>query len=569
MRATFIEGDGREGGSDSRIASLLRKSKSAVVGIILLSAALNVLLLGGALYMTLVYDAVLPAGSLPTLWGLLVLVSLVYLFQCGIDIIRARLLSRVSATIDHDLSADIFALVQHFSISRPGQGDSLTPIRDLDQLRNFLASGGPLAIADLPWMVFFILVLTLLHWALGLTVLIGGMALLGLTLAAERATAKPTETLTRQAGLRLAVAETARRHAEAVTAMAMGPHLQRHWTAHSRGFLTAQQDMADSAATLGSASKVLRMLLQSLVLTVGALLVIEGKATGGVIFASSILASRALAPVEQAIGNWRGLTAARQSWHRLEGHLASLPGGGERIDLPFPRQDLRVETLVVIPPGASRPTLTGVSFRLSAGEALGIVGPSGSGKSTLLRALCGIWPAVQGQVRLDGATLDQYPADKRGRAIGYLPQNVELLDGSVAENIARFAPGAASAAIIAAAQAAGVHEMIKRLPQGYAAPVGPNGAFLSAGQRQRVALARALYGDPFLLILDEPNSNLDPEGEAALAAAVQSVRARGGIVLLVAHRRSILSVTGSILHLSGGRVKALGPRETVLEEMAG
>lgn len=553
---------------EPEIPSLFNRVRPALWGIVLLSAALNVLLLGGALYMMLVYDMVLPAGSLPTLTGLLLLVILVYAFQCGFDIVRARLLGRATALLDHRLNSDIFDIVQQLSLSRPGQGDSLAPIRDMDQIRSFLSSGAALALADLPWMIFFILVLTLMHWTLGLIILLGGAALLALAIMAERLMTAPTQRLTQQASLRLAVAETVRRHAEVIRAMAMTPHLRRYWTSRSSAFLQAQEQMADSAAALGSLSRILRMLLQSLVLTAGAVLVIEGKATGGIMFASSILASRALSPVEQAIGNWRGLTAARQAWRRLKAHLADMPVERPGMTLPSPRRSLAVEHLAVVPPGAARPTLAGASFRLEAGDALGIVGPSGSGKSSLLRTLCGVWPPAQGKVRLDGAAWDQYPPAMIGGALGYLPQNVELLDGSVAENIARFSPEPVPDDIIRAALAAGVHEMIKHFPQGYETPVGPNGAFLSAGQRQRVALARALYGDPFLLVLDEPNSNLDPEGETALAAAVEAVRDRGGIVLLVAHRRSILSVTNAILELSAGRVKSFGPRDRILEKLA-
>ena len=553
----------------SRINAVLRKSKSAFASIIMLSAALNVLLLGGAIYMMLVYDVVLPASSLPTLWGLLLIVMLVYGFQAAMDIIRARLLGRVSATIDHDLGEHIFALIPKLAISRPGQGESLQPVRDLDQVRNFLASGGPLALADLPWMIFFILVLTLLHWSLGLTVLLGGLVLLGLTFATDRLTRAPTELLAQAANRRLAIAESSRRHAEVLKAMAMGPSLQRRWNEHSGAFLSAQQALADTAGTMGSTSKVARMALQSLVLTVGAILVIEGKATGGVIFASSILSSRALAPVEQAIGNWRGLAAARQSWTRLECCLAVVPAEALPLELPPPQEQLRVEQLAVIPPGAAEPTLAGVSFQLSAGHVMGIIGPSGSGKSTLLRSLAGIWPATHGYVRLDGAALGQYAEDRRGRAIGYLPQNAELIEGSIADNIARFRPDTEPDDIIAAARMAGVHELVKRLPQGYGTAVGPQGGFLSAGQRQRLALARALFGDPFLLLLDEPNSNLDPDGEAALAAAIGKVQDRGGIVLIAAHRKSILASADQVLHLAGGRVKSLGAKDRVLEELAG
>lgn len=553
----------------SRIAAVLGKSKSVFPTIFLLSAALNILLLGGALYMMLVYDIVLPAGSLPTLWGLLLIVLLVYAFQTVIDIIRARLLSRVSATIDHDLGRDIFNLVPRLAIEGPGKGESLQPLRDLDQVRNFLASGGPLAIADLPWMIFFIVVLALLHWSLGLTVFLGGLALLGLTFATDRLTRAPTELLTQNANQRLALAESSRRHAETLKAMGMGPAMQSRWNISSQAFLAAQQALTDTAGTMGTAGKVLRMLLQSLVLTVGAILVIEGKATGGVIFASSILASRALAPVEQAIGNWRGLTAARQSWRRLERRLAEFPPEKVQLDLPTPSRQLQVERLAVLPPGAAEPSLAGIGFRLTSGDVLGVIGPSGSGKSTLLRVMAGIWTPTHGQVRLDNAAIDQYAEEQRGCALGYLPQNAELIDGSIAENIARFTARARSDHVIMAAEMAGVHEMVKRMPQGYGTAVGPNGAFLSAGQRQRIALARALFGSPFLLLLDEPNSNLDPEGEEALAAAVESVRGRGGIVIVAAHRRSILRSADKMLHLEGGRMKSFGPKNKVLEGLEG
>ncbi|MBB4641279.1 type I secretion system permease/ATPase [Rhizorhapis suberifaciens] len=551
----------------SRIATVLKKSRSVFTSIFILSAALNVLLLGGALYMMLVYDVVLPAGSLPTLWGLLLIVILVYAFQTIIDIIRTRLLSRVGATIDQDLGQDIFDLVSQLAIDRPGKGESLQPIRDLDQVRNFLASSGLLAIADLPWMIFFILVLALLHWSLGLTVLLGGIALLALTYSTDRLTRAPTELLTHNANQRLALAESSRRHAEILKAMAMGPDMQRRWNGYSQAFLGAQQSLADTAGTMGSISKIARMLLQSLVLTVGAILVIEGKATGGVIFASSILASRALAPVEQAIGNWRSLAAARQSWRRLEHHLAELSPEHIPLHLPTPSRQLQVQHLAVIPPGATNPALAGIAFTLAAGDVLGVIGPSGSGKSTLLRVMAGIWPPTHGHVRLDSAALDQYAEQQRGRALGYLPQNAELIDGSIAENIARFMEGAKSDHVISAAEMAGVHELVKRMPQGYGTTVGPNGAFLSAGQRQRIALARALFGNPFLLLLDEPNSNLDPEGEAALAAAVDGVRERGGIVILAAHRRSILRSADKMLHLEAGRMKSFGPKHRVLEEL--
>jgi ATP-binding cassette subfamily C protein len=368
---------------------------------------------------------------------------------------------------------------------------------------------------------------------------------------------------------RYAMADAARRHAEVVKALGMERRLNSSWGLISSRNLAAQEKLTNIGSGIGGASKVFRLLLQSVVLTVGAVLVIENKATGGIIFASSILAARALAPVEIAIANWRGFVAARQSWARLQQLLQRAPEQIVSHELPAPRATLAVEALSLAPPGAQRLTVEGVSFIAKAGEAIAVIGPSGSGKSTLVRGITGIWEPVRGTVRLDGAALDQWSSETLGMYIGYLPQNVELLEGTVAENIARFEPNAPSEAIIAAARLAGVHDLIVRLPDGYETPVGPDGSNLSAGQRQRIALARALYRDPFLIVLDEPNSTLDAEGETALAAAVSSACARGAIVILVAHRQSILSVVDLILYMRDGKALAYGPKDDILRRIAG
>jgi ATP-binding cassette subfamily C protein len=418
-------------------------------------------------------------------------------------------------------------------------------------------------------MFFFILILFLLHYWLGITVLIGALILIAITFATERMTKEPSKQATALNAQRQAVAESTRRHAEVVQAMGMGGRLNQTWVYMSDQSLAAQQKLTNVAGTLGGSSKILRLLLQSLVLAVGALLVINNQATGGIIFASAILAARALAPVEVAIANWKGFVAARQSWARLQEMLGQMPDDDVQHILPPPVATLSVEALSLAPPGANRLTADGVTFAAKAGEAIAVIGPSGSGKSTLVRGLCGIWRPVRGSVRLDGATLDQWSGDDLGQHIGYLPQNVELLDGTVAQNIARFDPNARSEAITAAAKIAGVHDLIVRLPDGYESEVGNDGSNLSAGQRQRIALARALYGDPFLIVLDEPNSNLDAEGETALAEAVNSARKRGAIVVLVAHRQSILAVVGSILYMRDGRALAFGPRDEVLRKLTG
>jgi PrtD family type I secretion system ABC transporter len=311
----------------------------------------------------------------------------------------------------------------------------------------------------------------------------------------------------------------------------------------------------------------LRMMLQSAVLGVGAYLVIIQEASAGIIIASSILSARALAPVDLAIANWKGFVSARQSWHRLSNLLSKLPADDEQMELPKPVATVTVENISVMPPGDRRLVLQDVALRLDKGSALGVVGPSAGGKSSLVRALVGLWPVARGTVRLDGAALNQWPTEMLGRHIGYLPQNVELLSGTIAQNIARFEPDAKAENIIAAARAAGVHDLVLHLPDGYDSDIGESGSMLSAGQRQRVALARALYGDPFLVVLDEPNSNLDAEGEEALTQSIMGVRARGGIVVVVAHRGNVLASVDQMMVINQGRVQFAGPKDEVLAKL--
>jgi ATP-binding cassette subfamily C protein len=351
--------------------------------------------------------------------------------------------------------------------------------------------------------------------------------------------------------------------------MGMGPRLAKAWGDVNTNYLTSQRRTSDVAGGLGAISKVLRFTLQSGVLGLGSYLVIQQQATAGIIIASSIIVARALAPVELAIANWRGFIAARQSWRRLTELLAGTAGGPEPMTLPAPKNTLVVENVIGTPPGAQRMVVQDVSFSLKAGQGLGVIGPSASGKSSLARLIVGVWAPARGKVRLDGAALDQWSPAELGPHIGYLPQDVELFAGTVAQNIARFEPDAPSEAVIEAAQAAGVHEMIVRLPEGYDSQIGESGAVLSAGQRQRIALARALYGDPFLIVLDEPNSNLDSDGDKALTQAIMRARARGAIVIVVAHRPSALAGVDQVLAMLNGRAHALGPRDEVLAKLFG
>ena len=551
----------------SELARILGQSRQAFVGIAVISTVLNVLLLAGSIYMMLVYDLVLPSRSVPTLVGLFALVTVMYGFQAALDLIRAGLLRKVAATLDIGLAARVHRLIATLARTHPDR-DSMQPMRDLQSVCGFLGGAGPTALIDLPWMFFFIAVLFLLHPLIGLTVLVGGVLLVGLTLLADRLSREPVARLTALASARGKVAESTSRHAEVLHALGMEGRAAAAWTHIGREHLDAQERVSGVAGTLGGLSKIARLLLQSLVLTVGALLVMDGRASGGVIFASSILSSRALAPVELAIANWRGFVGARQSWARLTGLLDQLGDTPALPALPAPKATLSVEGLTLAPPGADRATVSGVSFAVRAGEAAAVLGPSGCGKSTLARALVGALAPRAGAVRLDGAALDQWTPDALGPHIGYLPQSVELLAGTVAQNIARFDPEAPAEAVVAAAKLAGVHDLILRLPDGYSTQVGLDGAALSAGQRQRIGLARALFGDPFLVVLDEPNSNLDRAGEDALAAAVTAACARGAAVVVIAHRPSILAAVHKVLLMEDGRVRAFGPRDQILPDHA-
>jgi ATP-binding cassette subfamily C protein len=399
-------------------------------------------------------------------------------------------------------------------------------------------------------------------------VLIGAFVLCALAFATDVTTRGPAQEAVSLSAARRSLAEGARRNAALLQALGMRRAMTERWLKQNDAYLDRQQWIADVAGGLGSASRVLRMVLQSAVLGLGAYLVINQEASIGVMLAAMILTARALAPLELAIANWRNFIAARQSWRRLSDALAAAAIEHEHTPLPRPTQMLRLTAVSVAAPGSTAAVLHDVSVTLTAGTALGVIGPSGSGKSSLARLLVGVWTPARGVIRLDGATLDQWPTDALGTFIGYLPQEVELFDGTVAQNIARFAPNGDPARLIVAAKAAGVHDIILRLPNGYDTLVGDTGLALSGGQRQRIGLARALYGDPFLVVLDEPNSNLDAPGEQALTAAIHGIRARGGIAIVIAHRPSAIAAVDQVLILNEGRVQAIGPREQFFQPAA-
>jgi len=548
------------------LGAALRRYRATLVTVAMLSALLNVLVLAGSFYLMMIYDSVLPSHSLPTLLGLFTLVTIAYCFQGLFEHGRGKLLSSVGSQLERQLSRRVQRAMSDMGrVNGKTEGDGLAPMRDLDQVRSFLTSTGPATLLDLPWIGFFLIVLGLLHYWLGLFALAGAVVLIALAIATHRVGVEPTRELAQLIAERSGQAENALRHSEVLTVLGMRGAMERRWEQVNQSYLSAQDRLAGAAGKLGSFSKVFRLFLQSAILSVGALLVIDGKASGGVIFAASLLFGRALAPVDMAIGNWRSFTATKASWARLNQLLEEVPAiVSSNIALPLPKNDLRVEGVQAAPPGHPMPAVSNVGFAVEAGSVVGVIGPSGAGKSSLARTIVGAWAPRRGSVRLDGATIDQWPAERLGQAIGYLPQSVELFDGTIAENISRFANDPDSDAVIEAAKLAGVHEMIVRMPLGYETPIGRDGSWLSAGQRQRIGLARALYGNPFLLVLDEPNSNLDQEGEVALETAIASARNRGCIVIVVAHRPAILAQATHVVLLRNGRMEGFGPRDEVL-----
>ncbi|WP_240540106.1 type I secretion system permease/ATPase [Salinarimonas soli] len=552
--------------AQSELLGALKRCRGAFIAVAVMSGLLNVLALTGSFYMLEIYDRVLPSRSLPTLVGFSIVALMLFGSQGLLDVIRARILVRVGNHLDEALGRRAFEVLVRLPLRGKRPGESQQPVRELDQVRGFLSGLGPTALFDLPWMPLYLLICFGFHFWIGVTALGGAILLVSLTLATEFLTRKPAEAATVAAVQRHTMAEGARRNAEVVQAMGMAPRLAAAWSNANDEHRLSQQRAADVAGGLGAISKILRMVLQSGVLGVAAYLVIQGQASAGMMIASSILVSRALAPVELAIAHWKGFIGARTSWAQLNRLLQGAPRGQRPMALPRPTASVSVEGVACVPPDSNRIVVHEATFALKAGSALGVIGPSGSGKSSLARVLVGVWEPARGRVRLDGAALEQWDPVALGPHIGYLPQSVELFAGTVAQNIARFDPEAEPEAIIAAAKAANVHDLILRLPEGYETPIGENGSALSAGQRQRVALARALYGDPFFVVLDEPNSNLDSEGEQALTQAILSVRARGGTVVVIAHRPSALAGVDLVMLMNEGRVQAFGPRDEVLTQ---
>ncbi|BCL74567.1 alkaline protease secretion ATP-binding protein AprD [Jeongeupia sp. HS-3] len=547
------------------LGGVLREFKRTFWVLAAFSATINVLMLTPSVYMLQVYDRVLVSRNVSTLLMLSVMVCGLYMLMSFMELARSIILIRVGNQLDMALNQRIFNAAFERSLRRAG-GNPAQALQDLTQVRQFLTGNGLFAFFDAPWTPIYLLATFLIHPILGLMTLAGSIILFGLTWLTEYATSGPLAEANKAAIASGAYANNNLRNAEVIEAMGMLPIIRERWFEGHRRILEQQTLASDSAARISGVTRFVRIALQSLSLGVGALLAIENKISPGMMIACSILIGRALGPVELAIGSWRQWLGCRAAWGRLDILLREFPPQLPRMPLPKPKGAICLEAVSVAAPGGGQAVLRGISFSLPVGEMLGVIGPSGAGKSTLARLLVGVLTAQQGKVRLDGVDVAQWPREELGAWIGYLPQDVELFEGTVAENIARFNP-VDSDAVIAAATMAGVHELILRLPLGYETLLNADGSPLSGGQKQRIGLARAIYGESSLIVLDEPNANLDDAGEGALLQALKALKHARRTVVLISHRPAVLGVVDQVLVLADGGIKMFGPRDEVFNAL--
>jgi ATP-binding cassette subfamily C exporter for protease/lipase len=549
----------------SELGNVVRSFRAVFLAVGAFSFVINVLLLVPSIYMLQIYDRVLTSRNETTLLTLTIVMAGLYVLEAALEFVRSRVLVRASAALDVSLSSRVFNA--SFDRSLQGRGGSpVQAIGDLTNVRQFLTSQGLFAFFDSPWTPIYLVVIFLLSPWLGIFALAGALILALMAYITERLTGPALAEAIRCAISANAYAAGNLRNAEAIEAMGMLGRLRERWSSRQNRFLALQAQASDRAASIGAATKFFRLFLQSGILGLGALLVIENQMSAGGMIAASILMGRALMPVELGISSWRGFVSARSAYARLDELLQAHPARRESLSLPRPAGVVSAENLVVAAPGKREPILKGIGFQTAAGRLVAIVGPSGSGKSTLARALVGIWKPLSGAVRLDGADVHDWNKEELGPWIGFLPQGVELMDGTVAENIARFG-SIDSERIVSAARQAGVHELILRLPHGYDTPIGENGIILSGGQRQRVALARALYADPALVVLDEPNANLDEAGDAALMKALQQMKQEGRTAFVITHRTNVLNIADEIMVIVDGSIQIHGPRDQVAKAL--
>jgi ATP-binding cassette subfamily C exporter for protease/lipase len=550
---------------NTEIGRILLSFKGTFYTVGTFSAIVNLLALVPSLYMLQVYDRVLGSRNEITLLMLTLMMLGAYLFSSGLELIRSFVLVRVGAQFDMQLNRRLYTAAFEQNLKQAGSnaGQALT---DLTSLRQFLTGNALFAFFDAPWFPIYLIVIFMFEPWLGLFALCGVVVLVILAIVNERATYAPLKEANAMAIASSAAATNNLRNAEVIESMGMLPNLMQRWFKTHARFLTLQAQASQKAGTIGAATKFFQLSLQSLVLGLGALLVLDNKITSGMMIAASILLGRTLAPVQQLISVWKSWSSTRSAFDRVTTLLEANPERPAGMALPTPQGLLSIEGVTAAPPGVRNPVVKGLTFSIQPGDVLGVIGPSGSGKSTLARLLVGVWPSMMGKVRLDGADIYTWNKAELGPHVGYLPQDIELFSGTVAENIARFGE-IDSDKVVQAAKRAGVHELILQMPKGYDTLLGDGGAGLSGGQKQRIGLARAMYGDPALLVLDEPNSNLDDVGEAALVQAVNDLRARGKTIVLVTHRTSAIAATTKLLVMRDGQAALFGPTNKVLQQL--
>lgn len=547
------------------LQTLMKRCKGPILFAMLFSGFINLLMLAPSLYMMQIYDRVLQSRSETTLVMLTLILIFGLLTMALLEVVRSRVLVRVGGRIDEALSASVFEATLKNHVRNAAQRTQ--PLNDIAVIRQFAGGAGLLAFFDLPWMPAFLTLLFLMHPLLGAVSLTGGIILLILAIASEASTRKRLSEATGHNVAAANFAETSIKNGDAMSAMGMMQGIFARWKERHDKALSLQGQASDWAGVLMNASKVTRIALQSLMLAAGAYLAIEGKISPGVMIAASIIGAKALSPLEVLIANWGSLVSAQLAWKRIKTLLIEAPPAPPRMTLPTPEGNLSVSRIIAAPPGMQVAVLQGVSFDLAAGESLGIIGPSGSGKSTLARVITGVWPSVAGTVRLDGAELAQWPKEQLGPHIGYLPQDIDIFDGTVAENIARLGH-VDSEAVVAAARQAGIHDLILQLPEGYNTQIGESGNRLSGGQRQRIGLARAIYRMPALCVFDEPNSNLDEEGEQHLVQTVLNLKKSKRTALIITHRPSVLNHVDKVLVMKAGQVTFFGSRAEAFAKFA-
>ncbi len=526
------------------------------------SLFINLLMLVPSIYMLQVYDRAMGSRSNETLLMLTIILVILFVTLALLEMVRSAILVRTGNSIDVNLGGKIFSSMFKLAIDRPGN-PTAQPLNDLTTLRQYLTSTGPMAFFDGPWFPIYLIVLFMFHPMFGVFCIIAAIILGGLAIANEKLTGKRMAAANQANIQSTNYASSCLRNAEVVHAMGMENNLRGRWLDRHNEFIINQADASDRAAILTNTSKSLRQLFQSLMLGLGAYLAIAQEISPGMVIAGSILMGRALAPLDLLIGSWRGFAGARSAYERLQELLRHYYKTTDPMPLPAPKGHLAIEGIVVIPPGAQQPSIRGLGFELNAGEMLAVVGPSAAGKSSLARVLLGVWPLSAGKVRLDSADIHQWDKAQLGPHVGYLPQDIELFEGTISENICRFGK-IDPQKVVAAAMMAGVHELILRLPQGYDTRISVAGGVLSGGQRQRIGLARAVYGNPRLVVLDEPNSNLDEQGEQALIAALEQLKKNNTTVVLITHKKQILRLVDKILVMAEGAPVGFGQRDEVM-----